>query len=303
MSFRPLAASIRVGALVVLVLASLSILGCGANRDTAEERRKLSLRIEHRPPTHSPAHEDVEIRALVQSSLDTPRMEAWVRVIAPPATPDDESGEEADDEAGAQAPAPPPDRRIPLRIGTDGEAVAQIPGRAKGEVVHYVIEARDAAGLVVSLPRGADEGRTYALRFEGSSPRALGGISYLSAILATLFWIGAAAAGVQNLRGRMSAGPAGLLGGTGLLFAIVGLGILGSIHALLVTGTMLPPTSLWMNLGRGDLYFVGLLWIANLTVGRRVLLDESPDGSPSGERLLSAVAIAAGGLTIVLAIR
>ncbi len=299
MSFHQLASPYRRWLLAGWIVATLSVLGCGANRDSAEEHRKLSLRIEHRPPIHAPAHEDVEIRALVQSSLDAPRMEAWVRVVAPEVEGD--AAAEGDEDT-AEAPAPT-DVRIALRIESDGQALALIPGRAKGEVVHYVIEARDAAGLVVSLPRGADEGRTYELRFEGSSPRVLGATSYLSAILAALFWIGAGGAAFQNMRGRMSAGPAGLLGGTGLLFAVVGLGIVGGIHAFLVAGSPFPSTPLFLNLSRGDLFLVGLLWIANLVVGRRVLLDEAPEGSPRGERLLSTVAVVGGVLTILLAIR
>jgi hypothetical protein len=274
MAISPLVLSI----LVALAVPMLG--GCGGKRDTAEEHRKLSLRIEHLPPRRSAAGEEVELSARVQSSLDGPKLEAAVTVLEP-------EGE----------------RRHPLPLAEDGSGALTLPGLDRGEVLRYYIEARDAAGLVVTLPPRASEGNVYELRFEGSSYRLLGGTSHLSAVLATLLFVGAAAAAAQNLRGRMSAGPAGMLGGFGLLLAVVGLFLIGGIHATLVTGRPWPSSPLFLSLTRGDLGIVSLIWAATLLFGRNVLLDETPEGgAPQGERLFSIAALAAGILTIGLAL-
>ncbi len=265
-------------ALLPLLVASLA--ACGPGRDSAEEHRKLSLRIEHSPPGRAAADSSIDLHALVQSSLDHPRIEAWIRIL----------GQEGDDQ------------RVPLALGPEGEATATLDGRPKGTIVRYVVEAQDAAGLVVTLPRRADDGNAYELRFEGASSRVLGGISHLSAILAVVFWIGAGAAAAQSLRGRMSAGPAGMLGGIGLLIAILGLFLLGGIHATLVIGRPWPSSPLFASLSRGDLGLVALVWAANLVLGRRILLDEVPDGAPQGERGFSLAAAVAGVLTLLLTI-
>src|SRR5262245_31762676 len=121
--------------------------GCDSGRDVAEVHRRLSLRLEHRPPGRADADKDAEIRARIQSSLEQPNLVAWIRVTG------GEGGEG--------------DKRIPLELTDSGDALGRIPARHRGETVHYAIEAKDAAGLVVSLPDGARDGRTYSLRFEG----------------------------------------------------------------------------------------------------------------------------------------
>jgi hypothetical protein len=241
--------------------------GC-ADRDLAEEHVKLFLRIEHLPPGRTQADEEVVLRAVIESSLDGSKLEAWVRIVGEGDT----------------------DERIRLQIAEGGVGSATVPGRPRGEVIQYVIEARDAAGLVVALPQGADEGKTYSLRFVGESSRILGAISFLSAVLAVVLFIGAGAAAVQNLRGRMSAGPAGMLGGFGVILVVVGLLLIGAIHARQVTGHFWPDTPVLLALSRGDLALVSLVWIGNLFVGRRLLLDEEPEGAPRGERAFAGIA-------------
>ena len=264
---RPFDFLLRTLGLVLALAIPLLSSGC-SDGDLAEEHVKLFLRIEHLPPERAAADEDVNLRAVIQSSLEGPKLEAWVRIVGDAET----------------------DERIPLTITDDGVATAVLPGGPRGEVVRYVIEARDAAGLVVSLPQGADEGETYSLRFTGESSRILGAISFLAAILGSILFVGAGAAAVQNLRGRMSAGPAGMLGGFGVILVVVGLLVLGAIHARQVTGQFWPDNAVFFALARGDLALVSLVWIANLFVGRRLLLDEEPEGTPRGERLFSAVA-------------
>lgn len=266
------------GSLVALL--ALAVLPSCSPRDAVEEHRKLSLRLEHRPPARATAGEDAEIRARIQSSLEGPKIEAWVRIL-------NDSGE---------------DERIPLVIGSDGEAHATIPAQPRGTEIHYVIEARDAAGLVVSLPKGAAQGRSYHLRFQGKSSRVLGGISWLSAALGTLLFLGAGVTGVQSLRGRMSTGPSGLLGGAGAAIVLFGLLLIGAIHAYQVTGRPWPGTPLFFSLSRGDLAIVTALWIANLFLGRSVLLDEDVGSAPRGERRFAAMAVAGAALTLLLAI-
>jgi hypothetical protein len=275
----PCPKALQAAALTVLALM-LSGSGCLSDGDTAEEHRKLSLRIEHLPPSRALAGEEVELSARVQSSLEGPRIEAWVRVLG------DDGGEE----------------KIDLELSADGEAVARIPGGERGEVVRYVIEAKDAAGLVVALPRNAEDGRYYTLRFEGPSSRILGGISFVSALLAALLYVGAGAAAVQNLRGRMSVGPAGLLGGLAAILVIVGLFVLGGVHAFQVTGRPWPGDATVFALSRGDLAIVTLLWAGNIGLGRRVLLDDEPDGAPRGERGFAVTGVVAAILTIFFAI-
>jgi hypothetical protein len=264
----------------VLGLLALAVVPACSKRDAAEEHRKLSLRLEHRPPGHADAGTDVELRARVHSSLEGPKLEAWARVLG---------GDEGD-------------VRYPMEISDDGTAVCRIPGRPRGEELRYVIEARDAAGLVVALPRGVEEGRSYRLLFEGRSSRVLGGISFLSALLGALLFLGAGAAGVQCVRGRMSAGPAGLLGGLGAGAVIVGLLAVGAVHAYQVTGRPWPSSPLFLSLSRADLGLVALAWVLNLLLGRRVLLDEELGNAPTGERPFAVVAIAAAALTLALLI-
>ena len=105
----------------VFLLSALMISGCGGSQDTAEEHRKLSLRLEHRPPGSVPAGQEVEIRALVRSSLENARLQAWLRLVG--------DGE---------------DVRIPMTLEDGGEARGTIPGHERGDVLRYVIEARDA---------------------------------------------------------------------------------------------------------------------------------------------------------------
>jgi len=259
----------------VLALAALAA-GCG-RRDKVEEHRKLSLRLEHRPPLSAVAGEETELHALVQSSLEGPRPEAWVRILGAPGT----------------------ERKIPMEVGPDGRAACRLEGQPRGTVIDYVIEARDAAGLVVSLPNGAADGKSYTLRFEGESSPLLGGISFLAAIFASVFFLGAGAAGVQCLRGRMSPGPAGLLGGAGAVLVVVGLLGIGGIHAFRVSGHAWPSSPVFFSLSRLDLAIVTLLWIATLFLGRRALLDEDAGGKPPGERAFAMAAVAGGVLTLL----
>jgi hypothetical protein len=264
------------GRLVALLM--LATLSACSPRDAVEEHRKLSLRLEHRPPAHAVAGEDAEIRARIQSSLEGPRIEAWVRILH-------DEGE---------------DERIALTMGADGEARGTIPARPRGTELRYVVEARDAAGLVVSLPKGSDEGRAYRLRFQGSSSRVLGGISWLAAVAGTLLFVGAGAAGFQTIRGRMSAGPAGLLGGAGAAIVVLGLLLLGALHAYRLTGHPWPGTPIFLSLSRGDLAVVTALWIANLVLGRSILLDEDVGSAPRGERRFAVIAVAAGALALLM---
>jgi hypothetical protein len=233
--------------------------------------------VEHRPPGRVQAGEDAEIHAQIVSSLDTPRLEAWVRLVG------------AD---GAE-------ERIPLRIAEDGSAVGRIPARPRGTVLRYVVEARDAAGLVVSLPKGAREGATYSIQFAGRSSRVLAGISWLSAVLASALFLGAGAASAQALRGRMSVGPAGMLGGFGVVVAVGGLLLLGAIHAFQVTGRPWPSAPVILAISRGDLALVSAIWIANLVLGRRALLDEADDDTPRGQRGFAVAGAVAGALTLI----
>ncbi len=257
---------------LLLVLA-----GCSGSRDSAEEHRRLSLRVEHQPPQRVVANEDAELHALIVSSLEAPRLEAWIRVLGPD---------------GAE-------ERIPLRISEDGSAVGRIPARPRGTKLRYVVEARDAAGLVVSLPKGARDGSVYTLEFAGRSSRVLGGIAWLSALLATLLFLGAGAASAQSLRGRMSAGPAGMLGGFGVAVAVGGLLLLGAIHAYQVTGRPWPSSPVVLAISRGDLAIVSLIWIVNLVLGRKLLLDEADEDTPSGQRTFAVAGAVAGVLTLI----
>jgi hypothetical protein len=250
------------------LLALVATVPACSDGDLAEEHVKLFLRIEHLAPEEVKADEDVTLRAIIESSLQGPKLEAWVRIVREGQT----------------------EERIPLEISADGVASAKIPGRPRGTVLHYVIEARDAAGLVVSLPQGAEDGKTYSLRFAGKSSRLLGGISFLSALLGFVFFLGAGAAGLQGLRGRMSAGPAGMLGGFGVFLVVAGVLFFGAIHAWQVTGKPWPDTPLFLALSRGDLALVALAWTGNLVAGRRLLLDEEPEGAPRGERLFAVIA-------------
>lgn len=274
---RQIPAGTRIHALTAAVLV-VALASC-APVDTVEEHRKLSLRLEHRPPGRTPAGETVDLHATVQSSLDGPKIEAWVRVL----------GTEGDDEI------------YPLTL-SGADARCRLPARPKGDEIRYVIEARDAAGLVVALPRGTDEGKSYRLRYEGKSSGILGAIAWLAALLGTVLYVGAGMAGVQNLRARMSAGPAGLLGGLGAGVLVVGLFLLGGLHAFQITGRLWPDTPVLFALSRADLGIVTLLWIGNLVLGRRVLLDEDMGDSPRGERPFSAVAVVAAVGTILMAV-
>lgn len=263
--------------LLILLLAAFALSGCGRSRDTAEEHRKLSLRLEHRPPGRVPAGQEVDIQALVRSSLENPRLQAWLRLV----------GDEED-------------VRIPMTLQENGEAHGTIPGHERGVVLRYVIEARDAAGLLVTLPRAADDGAAYELKFIGPNSRVLGAISILSAICGVLLYLGAGAASVQSLRGRMSVGPAGLLGGLGAVAIVLGLIIIGGVHALRLTGNAWPGSPLFFAASRTDLALVTLLWIATLAVGRRTLLEEASAEDVVRERTFSAASVGLAALLILL---
>lgn len=268
---------IVLSALLAGVIGLCAAIGCGS-RDSAEEHRRLSLRVEHRPPGRTPADSESEIHATVRSSLEAPRLEAWVRIL----------GDREED-----------DEQIPLRISETGEAVAKLPAHSKGTVIRYVVEARDAAGLVVALPRGARDGKSYSLRYEGSSSRVLGGISWLSAVLGVLFFLGAGAAAAQALRGRMSVGPSAMLGGFGAAVVVLGLLVIGGIHALQLTGNPWPSRPVMFGISRAELGLVALLWVVNLILGRRLLLDEAADDHPPGQRAFAVAGAMGGILTVV----
>lgn len=267
-----------------LFAATLSVAvlltGCASDHDVAEVHRRLSLRLEHRPPERAESDKDAEIRARIQSSLEQPGLAAWIRVIDPSGT----------------------EKKLPLDIGGSGDAVGRIPAQKRGVIIHYVIEARDAAGLVVSLPAGAKDGHAYTLRFEGHSPALLGGTSLLSAWLATLLYLGAGAASVQALRGRLSVGPAGLLAGLAATFVLFGVLLVGGIYSAMLVGSVWPSAPLLLSMSRTDLVLVTLLWAANLALGRRALLDEEPDGSRFDERIFATAGAAAGILTLIFLI-
>ncbi|MGQ0721820.1 MAG: hypothetical protein ACT4PE_09640 [Candidatus Eiseniibacteriota bacterium] len=261
----------------VLLLAAALLPACSPN-DVVEEHRRLSLRLEHRPPEKAQAGEDLEIHALITSSLEAPRTEAWVRLVGDPEN----------------------EKRIAMKIASSGEAVARIAAHPRGEEIRYVIEARDAAGLVVALPKGIEKGESYRVRFEGSGSALLGAISFLSAVSGLLLYLGAGAAGAQALRGRMSAGPAGLLGATGAAVVTLGLLVVGGIHAWQITGRPWPSSPVLLALSRGDLGIVTLGWVLNLFLGRRALLDEDAQGGRRGEHPFAVGAVAAAGLTVLL---
>lgn len=260
-----------------LAAVAVVLAGCSSGRDVAEVHRRLSLRIEHRPPERALAGEDAEIRARVQSSLEVPQLSAWIRVLQDDGT----------------------ETRIPLRFVDAGDAVGRLPARDRGHVTRYVLEAKDAAGLVVSLPPDAREGKSYTLRFEGRSWPVLGGIAGLSAWLATFLFLGAGAAAVQALRGQLSVGPSGLLGGLAVGFVFLGIALVGGVHAFQVTGRPWPNTPMVFAMSRGDLALLSLLWAANLTLGRRALLDEEADGTRFDERLFASTGTAAGVLAVL----
>jgi hypothetical protein len=261
------------------VLLAMPMVAACSGGDSAEEHRRLSLRLEHDPPGSVPADHEVELRARVKSSLDTHRVEAWLRV--------DEGGET---------------RKIPLQLEEDGEARGTISGRPRGAVVRYALEARDAAGLIVSLPRQAERGEMYEVRFEGKSSILLAGLSGLSTALGVLLFLGAGAASAQHLRGRMSIGPAGLLGGLGVIVLLGGLFLLGGLHAFQVTGRPWPSRPLFLSLSRGDLALITILWGIVLYTGREALLEETPSQGPRGERAIAVAGILAAALLILLAI-
>ena len=271
------AAALRDAVVPALLLALSLVTACSSGRDVAEVHRRLSLRLEHRPPERAMAGQDAEIRARVQSSLEVPQLSAWIRVL------------EAD---GTET-------RLPLRFVDSGDAVGRLPGRPRGAVTHYILEAKDAAGLVVSLPENAGEGKSYSLRFEGRSWPVLGGIASLSAWLATLLFLAAGAASVQGLRGQLSVGPSGLLAGMAVGFVFFGVGIVGGVHAFQVTGRPWPDTPVVLSMSRGDLALLSLLWAGNLALGRRALLDEEADGTRFDERIFAAAGAAAGVLAVI----
>jgi hypothetical protein len=262
----------------ILLLIVLSIAAC-AGGDSAEEQRRLSLRLEHDPPGSVPAEHDAEVVARIKSSLETHRVEAWLRI--------DEGGET---------------RKIPLHIDENGEARGTIPGRPRGTVIRYALEARDAAGLIVALPRQADRGKMYEVRFEGRSSIILSGLTGIATAMGVLLYLGAGAAAAQHLRGRMSVGPTGLLGGLGVVVLLGGLFLIGGIHAFQVAGTPWPSRPLFLSLSRGDLALVTLVWGIVLYVGREALLEDSPGQAPKGERSLSVAGILTAALLLLLTI-
>ncbi len=263
----------------IIIVALLAIAGCSGRGDSAEEHRRLSLRLEHDPPGGVPAEREVELHARITSSLEPHRVDAWLRV--------EEDGDT---------------RRIALHVDDTGEATGTIPPRPRGSVIRYALEARDAAGLVVTLPRDAEKGKRYELRFEGRSSAFLAGLTGLSTLAGVLLYLGAGAAAAQNLRGRMSVGPAGLLGGLGVLVILAGLFLLGGIHAFQVTGSPWPSKPIVFSLSRGDLAIVTLAWAAVLYWGRETLLDDLPQESPRRERAIAGAGLAAAALLLVLAI-
>jgi len=97
----------------------------------------------------------------------------------------------------------------------------------------------------------------------------------------------------------MSAGPSGMLGGFGAALVVVGLLVIGGIHAFQVTGRPWPSSSVILAISRGELALVAAIWIGNLALGRRVLLDEAPEDSPPGQRAFSLAGVVAGVLTLV----
>ena len=66
----------RAGQTLLLTLLLVASAGCGSGRDVAEVHRRLSLRLEHRPPERALAEQAAEIRARVQSSLESPQLTA-----------------------------------------------------------------------------------------------------------------------------------------------------------------------------------------------------------------------------------
>jgi hypothetical protein len=121
----------------------------------------------------------------------------------------------------------------------------------------------------------------------------------MSAWLATLLYLGAGAAAIQALRGRMSVGPAGLLAGLAATLVLFGVLLVGGIHAFQVVGRPWPSEPMLLAMSRGDLSLVTLLWGANLALGRRALLDEEPDGTRFDERIFAAAGAAGGILTLM----
>jgi hypothetical protein len=253
---------------------------CGNHGDTVEQRRELSLRLAHSPPGRVSADQDAVLDVLVESTLENARVEATIHVLT-------EGPEEGED-------------TIPVLLDEDGRGSAVIPGRPRGETVRYFVQAGDAAVLVVTLPPNANADHTYTLHFVGPDSRLLGAISALSAAAGLLLFLGAAAAGVQNLRRRMSAGPAGLLGGVGTGLVVLGLLGLGGIHAWRLLGWPWPSDPLFLSLSRGDFAVISAAWTANLVLGRAALLEEDDTGHGPGERSFSAAAVGLGVLTLVL---
>ncbi|GJM44805.1 MAG: hypothetical protein DHS20C21_16470 [Gemmatimonadota bacterium] len=97
----------------------------------------------------------------------------------------------------------------------------------------------------------------------------------------------------------MSVGPAGMLGGFGAAFVVVGLLMIGGIHAFQVTGRPWPGGSVILAISRGELAVISAIWIANLILGRRSLLDEAPNDAPPGQRGFAVAGAVAGALTVV----
>lgn len=252
---------------------------CGRGGHVAEEHRKLSLRLEHSPPKSGPADHEIEIQARLRSSLESPRLECWIRVW---------------DEGDSH--------KISMRLEGDGEARGRLPSRPRGTVLRYSIEARDAAGLVVSLPKNAAAGKGYEIRYEGKSSPFLAGLAAVGTFAGVFLFFGAAAAGAEHLRGRMSIGPTGLLAGLGVAAIAVGLFVIGGIHAFQVTGFPWPSRPLFLSLSRGDLGLVSLAWTAVLFWGRRTLVDDLPEGAPKQDRVIAVAGIAAAAALVILAL-
>jgi hypothetical protein len=83
---------------------------------------------------------------------------------------------------------------------------------------------------------------------------------------------------------------------------LFGLLLVGALHAYQVTGRPWPGTPVFLALSRVDLAIVTALWVANLVVGRSILLDEDAGSPPRGERRFAAIAAVGGALTLLMAV-
>ena len=96
------------------------------------------------------------------------------------------------------------------------------------------------------------------------------------------------------MRGRWQTDPATFAA----LSLVLGLFVIGGIHAFQITGHPWPNDTILFSLGRGDLAIAALLWVGNLVLGRRVLLDDEPDAASRGERGFAVTAVVAAVLVL-----